>query len=375
MEGIRAITTEWESNMRFAALTALLLVLLAAPVLAQDGGIQVFKPEEGKRFGELQQQIQEAFSFKEHAKAIGLLSKSRDLLLAALGRVESGETEVGDKKEGVVAQLEAMLANNWYNSACCLSRTDRKDEAIEALGKSIELGFLDVDHMKLDADLDNIRKEPGYAKLLESLNYNEVVETYAPEGVAANAPLLVVLHGARENESEFLARWKALADARGLVLAAPRGPITVTRKQFDWKRYSDDKDAALKKIGFAIEKAKTSYSVDPARIYLLGAGSGGYFSTLYGLMHPDTVKGVVSLNAYWNKYYFEDFLAKAAEAGLPVCLIQGKDDPFLLKAKAGVEQMSAGGMKAKFLDFDGGKELPENIADVVKQALDWIKSA
>jgi thiol-disulfide isomerase/thioredoxin len=54
-----------------------------------------------------------------------------------------------------------------YNYACGLSLTNKKEEAIKAFSRSVELGFWDWKHIDEDTDLDNIRNEDGFKKAIE----------------------------------------------------------------------------------------------------------------------------------------------------------------------------------------------------------------
>lgn len=56
-----------------------------------------------------------------------------------------------------------------YNRACAYSVAGKKTEAVEMLKKAVELGYRDVNHIKQDKDLDNIRKEPGYIEIVKQL--------------------------------------------------------------------------------------------------------------------------------------------------------------------------------------------------------------
>ena len=53
-----------------------------------------------------------------------------------------------------------------YNLACSLARAGRSDEAIDALSRSILLGYDDIDHMETDPDLESIRTHPDFLALL-----------------------------------------------------------------------------------------------------------------------------------------------------------------------------------------------------------------
>lgn len=49
-----------------------------------------------------------------------------------------------------------------YNLACAYSLHGDLDDAVRTLDEAVEAGFVDVDHMKGDHDLDPIREHPGF---------------------------------------------------------------------------------------------------------------------------------------------------------------------------------------------------------------------
>jgi hypothetical protein len=54
-----------------------------------------------------------------------------------------------------------------YNLACRLARAQRPREALEQLRRALELGYDDFDFLDADGDLDGLRDDPAYARLLE----------------------------------------------------------------------------------------------------------------------------------------------------------------------------------------------------------------
>ena len=56
----------------------------------------------------------------------------------------------------------------WYNLACSYSLLNRLDDALQALRRSIELGYGDVDYLLKDPDLRNLRQSQQYRQFLAS---------------------------------------------------------------------------------------------------------------------------------------------------------------------------------------------------------------
>ena len=89
-------------------------------------------------------------------------------------------TETERYKEGLaldqrISTLCPADPLSWYNLACSLALLDRKDESLELLSKSIELGYDDYEWMKRDNDLASLRDDPRFESLLSWL-YGEGIE-------------------------------------------------------------------------------------------------------------------------------------------------------------------------------------------------------
>ncbi len=54
-----------------------------------------------------------------------------------------------------------------YNLACRYALLKQRDQAITALRKAVELGYRDFAFMQEDHDLDSIRKDPRFRKLMK----------------------------------------------------------------------------------------------------------------------------------------------------------------------------------------------------------------
>ncbi|HEY1186071.1 MAG TPA: hypothetical protein VGE74_00380, partial [Gemmata sp.] len=54
-----------------------------------------------------------------------------------------------------------------YNLACRYALLKQRDKALTALRKAVELGYRDFEFMQEDHDLDSIRKDPRFRKLVK----------------------------------------------------------------------------------------------------------------------------------------------------------------------------------------------------------------
>ncbi|HMO50642.1 MAG TPA: tetratricopeptide repeat protein [Kiritimatiellia bacterium] len=79
-------------------------------------------------------------------------------------------TECGRYEEGLEVDLllTARLPDDdtaWYNLACSYARTGQIDPALEALKKSLALGYDNYEWMRRDDDLSALRSHPEFIRL------------------------------------------------------------------------------------------------------------------------------------------------------------------------------------------------------------------
>ena len=88
-------------------------------------------------------------------------------LLAPTAHVVSYAGAIEDAKEEVRNNPDDARAH--YNLACCYSLLGNVNKALESLGRAIDLGFDDIKHIENDSDLDGLRDEADYKKLINKL--------------------------------------------------------------------------------------------------------------------------------------------------------------------------------------------------------------
>lgn len=126
-----------------------------------------------------------------------------------------------------------------------------------------------------------------------------VPETYDPSGAA---PLVVLLHGytssAAEQEEYF--QLSAESDRRGFLYALPDGTVDIRDDRFwnateaccDFYGSGVDDVAYLRQL---IDAVSSAYTVDPARVYVVGHSNGGFMAHRLACEHADAITAIVSL--------------------------------------------------------------------------------
>jgi tetratricopeptide (TPR) repeat protein len=173
------------------ALLALALLVgafvLVPAALAQDAPDQPQRPpspfeeEALRKWQDLSQQAQGAHSAGEYDKAI-------ELYKVAIETIDFGPPAV----------------NSAYNMACAYALSGKTEDALTWLEKSVDLGYGDLGHMRMDKDLVSLRETARFKRLQESMSWNEEVAIHVPEGVDTTTPLPVVvaLHVAMRFEAQ-----------------------------------------------------------------------------------------------------------------------------------------------------------------------------
>ena len=133
---------------------------------------------------------------------------------------------------------------------------------------------------------------------------------YVPTGYAAGTatPLVVMFHGygASGGEEELLFQLRATADTDTFLYAYGNGTIDMTGSRF-WNATDgccDYYDVPVDDVAYfdaIVADAKSTYNVDPKRIFVIGHSNGGFMSHRLACDRAGTVAAIVSLaGAVWN---------------------------------------------------------------------------
>jgi poly(hydroxyalkanoate) depolymerase family esterase len=127
---------------------------------------------------------------------------------------------------------------------------------------------------------------------------NLLMYRYVPQGVAANAPLVVALHGCTQTADQMTGTgWNALADKYKFYVAYAQQQSANNPVQcFDWwGQYNNPankanitrgqgENASIKQM---VDKMKADFGIDPGRVFVVGFSSGAAMAAVMLAAWPD----------------------------------------------------------------------------------------
>jgi tetratricopeptide (TPR) repeat protein len=96
----------------------------------------------------------------DYIDVVGLLGG----LYTRVGRIADGL-----KMDRKLVRLEPENATAHYNLACSLALSKKRPDALRSLRKAVSLGYDDLDWMQQDPDLEILKNDPEFKKLLGQL--------------------------------------------------------------------------------------------------------------------------------------------------------------------------------------------------------------
>jgi predicted esterase len=165
-------------------------------------------------------------------------------------------------------------------------------------------------------------------------------------------PLLVLFHGAGEDAESVLRRLGQAPDDAGVAVLAPNS----RNSSWDAIRGSFGRDVSF--INRSLELVFDSVAVDPSRIAVGGFSDGATYALSLGLINGDLFRRVVAFSP--------GFVVDGTSHGSPSFFIShGTNDPILPIDRCSrliVAGLQKRGYDVTFREFDGGHEVPEDIA-------------
>lgn len=335
--------------------------------------VKKLSPQEAsEKINELTQELIEVSSEGEKEKALKLATEAYEIAKAS---------EVG-----------GLISLTSYNMACMHSLKKNTDEAFKYLEEAIGAGGFGRDmkeQMEGDSDLDHIRKDARYKKLLEKAKNAQPpaaarggrrgaadrkvgfrYEVTTPKGLNKSkaAPLVVALHGFGSSAAEEKDTWREAAASAGAILLTPQG----TNQRGSSYNWGDNLDEIEENIMSAIDDVMDKQKIDKKKIVIVGFSQGGWAAYSLALRNPDTFCGVIPVCGLCkeSESAFDDDAVK----NLRVCILYGSDDEdeILDSNKKAAEKFKQSGAKVSIKAYDGGHAYPSDTDEALADALKFV---
>lgn len=119
---------------------------------------------------------------------------------------------------------------------------------------------------------------------------------YVPDGLAAQRPVVVVLHGCTQDAASYFdgAGWQRFADERGFSVVAPQQSQTNNAsKCFNWFQSSDTARGGGEALSVKqmVDRTVQDLDADPSRVYVTGLSAGGAMTSSLLAAYPDVFSG------------------------------------------------------------------------------------
>ncbi|MFI6329353.1 PHB depolymerase family esterase [Micromonospora chersina] len=121
---------------------------------------------------------------------------------------------------------------------------------------------------------------------------NLAMYAYRPDGLPANAPAVVLLHGCTQNASTYFTNsgWQKYADQWKFALIVPQQPSSNNANScFNWFETGDTARGQGEALSVKqmVDYARSTYSVDGSRVFVSGLSGGGAMSAVMLATYPD----------------------------------------------------------------------------------------
>lgn len=301
--------------------------------------------------------------------------------------------DLNDKNADIRATWS--LAN--YNVACMYSLKDDADAAFFYLNRAVDAGGWRANQpfsysMEHDSDLDNIRNDERYQKLLHRVRQLEsgdeatppadkasepVVDSQwkvtLPKGYDASkpAPLVVALHHYNGNMKNTTDRWRKAASDVGAILLTPQGTVKEDGDGYSWGADINTIETDVMK---AIDAVMDKHKVDTKKIVLGGYSQGGWATWAIAARNPDTFRGIIPVCGAVRPEIEKDL--ELPEAGhLRAWIMLGSEENSIVidSNKRAAKLLKQAGAKVDLEVYEGvGHGFPKNSDEELTKALRFI---
>lgn len=313
----------------------------------------------------------------------------------------------------LMGEATALMPDNetaHYGHAAALAMARRQEEAIQALRRAVETGWIDVTFTEKGPALRSLRKRKAYRDLLARMRVAKAkadqalaaipparplyvappprADADAQAGAPVNAqagapargrePLLVALHGTGGAPERFRQTMEPVTRELGWGLYLAGGGTVLGQTEQGGGRYNWAYQTDPARIAAEVRALIAVHPrLDPDRVYLLGFSSGAVIALPAAIHAPDLYAGVIPIGGTWQPELVpKRLLGQSPTPARPsVWVLHGGTDrvmPYLFATEAATA-LPKHGMATHLDRYAGGHTLPRDLADRLRRAAAWFE--
>ncbi len=174
-----------------------------------------------------------------------------------------GKLDDAIKSHKKASEFERTRGIALYNLGCAYSLKKEKKKAMDYLDKAIDAGFVTLQYFETDSDLDNLRKEKRFKKIVEVVKNGGRKKTQETEGKKEQEK-------EKKKKSDFdakvlIGKWKVVSGTRsGEDIDGRRLPpqISISKKAFTIPSGGDDNFVMSYKINGSKKPAHIDFKIE-----------------------------------------------------------------------------------------------------------------
>jgi phospholipase/carboxylesterase len=175
----------------------------------------------------------------------------------------------------------------------------------------------------------------------------------------SSVPLLVFLHGAGQSAAEMLDYLGSVPEETGVAVLAANS------LDYTWDAINDSFGPDVQSLNSLLGQVFQKVLVDPSKLTLGGFSDGATYALSLGLINGDLFNRIVAFSP--------GFVVEGVVNGKPELFVShGTHDkilPINSCSRRIVGSLKSRGYKVTLREFDGGHEVPDEVA---REALSWV---